>query len=231
MADLRANQLRMKELLDHLVERESVVRHFYCDHRGLVTIAIGYLVDQEHAPDATGKRLARELARRPRVTFADSNGVPASESQVELDWDRVKNFGRNRRGAAASEFARVAQLRIGAATVFAITEDIVVGFLNQLYAKKPFVINYDARVAMAFVDVRYNPAGVRLYDNHGAIQQMWNAFDPRHSDFSLERAMNLFEQIWAGRGHDRYSVRHYMRAKWMRAGLLASGALEGALSV
>ncbi|HKU43051.1 MAG TPA: hypothetical protein VJR89_33055 [Polyangiales bacterium] len=221
----------MRELLDHLVERESVVRYFYCDHRGLVTIAIGYLVDQEHAPDATGKRLARELARRANVTFTDSSNVRASETQVEQDWDRVKNHGRNHRGATASDFARVAQLRISSATVFAITEEIVVGFLNQLYSKRPFIIHYDPRVAMAFVDVRYNPAGVKLYDNHGPVQQMWNALDPRHRDFNLERAMILFEQIWAGRGHDRYSVRHYMRAKWMRAGLLASGALEGGVSV
>lgn len=231
MADLRANGVRMRELLDHLLEREKAIEYFYCDHRGLVTIAIGFLVDQDSAPDATGKRLARQLAGRPEVTFADANGVVASADEVERDWERVKQHGRSHSRASARDYRAVALLRIGPAAIMRITETVATKFLEQLYVKRPFVVNYDPRVAIALVDVRYNPANVALYDNHGPVQQMWDALNPHGRNFDLDRAMTLFEQIWANRGVDRYGVRHYMRAKWMRAGLLASGGKAAPQSV
>jgi hypothetical protein len=223
MGDLRANATRMRELLEHLLERESAFPHFYCDDRGLVTIAIGYLVDQAHASDDAGKRLARQLASRGNVTFMDARGMGASLDDVEHDWTRVKQYGRSNPRSRARDYARVAQLRIGRAAMFTITESVVTQFIDQLYVRRPFVMNYDPRIAMAFVDVRYNAAGVALYSNQGPVQQMWDALNPHSRAYDLNRAMTLFEQIWANRGADRYGVRHYMRAKWMRAGLLASG--------
>jgi hypothetical protein len=158
MADLNGEPTANDELLYHRVERESAVRRFYCDRTGLVRLPS--VISWTRSAPLT--RPATACSRVGPSTKGDVCGCERrapSEAQVELDWDRVKNFGRNHRGAPASEFARVAQLRIGAATVFAITEDIVVGFLNQLYSQKPFIINYDVRVAIAFVVVRYNPAG------------------------------------------------------------------------
>lgn len=171
MGDLRANAVRMRELLDHLLERESAFPHFYCDDKGLVTIAIGYLVDQVNANDDAGKRLARQLASRATVGFTDARGMGASLDEVERDWMRVKQYGRTNPRSRARDYARVSQLRISRTAMFAITESVVTKFIDQLYIKRPFVMNYDPRVAMAFVDIRYNAAGVALYANHGNVQQ------------------------------------------------------------
>lgn len=215
--------MRMKELLDHLVERESSVPYFYCDHNHLVTIAIGFLVEQQHAPDAAGVRLARRLATRGDVAFVDLKGMPASTDDVEQDWLRVKSYGRTHGNAGFLQYKKVAQLRIGEASIAAITRTIVTRFLDDLYLKRPFVIHYDPRVAMALVDVRYNPASVSLYGGRGPVQEMWEAMNPQSSRFDLTRVLNLFEQIWANRGVDRYAMRHWLRMQWMREGLDASG--------
>ena len=85
MADLRTNAAGMAELLEHLREREGAVEHFYCDHRGLVTIAVGYLVDRDGSADAAGRQLAQTLAQRGDVAFKTAAGAPATPAEVEAD--------------------------------------------------------------------------------------------------------------------------------------------------
>lgn len=105
MADLRQQPVLMRELLVHLVKREGVVPYFYCDSEQLVTIAIGYLVDQRNGMDATGKRLARDLAAQPGVRFLKENGARASQSEVEADWERVKKHGRRYKQGACTRIS------------------------------------------------------------------------------------------------------------------------------
>lgn len=220
MSDLRTSPAHMRELLVHLRERESSIPYFYCDHRGLVTIAIGFLVDRDGGTDADGKRLARQLAERADVHFT-SGGVPATVAAVESDWQTVKDYGRTHRRAVGGDYRRVARLRIDAASIDNITEPLVQNFCTDLYAKRPFMINYSPKVAMAFVDVRYNPAGVRLYTH--ACDDLWATLDPRNSSFDLERALVLFERMWAHRGVPRYGYRHFIRSQWLRQGLTEDG--------
>lgn len=75
---------------------------------------------------------------------------------------------------------------------------------------------------MAFVDVRYNPARVALYKSETA--ELWNALDPKHPMFDQERAIVLFERMWAFRGSARYGYRHWVRVQWLRAGLAEHGS-------
>lgn len=105
-----------------------------------------------------------------------------------------------------------------------MTEEIVHKFLRRLYQKRPFILDYDERVAMALVDVRYNPAGVSLYGP--VLTPFWNALDPTHPGYDLSAAMQIFEQKWTGSRistkQPRYLLRHYQRTRWMREGLLMS---------
>lgn len=219
MADLRTDNAGMAELLDHLLEREGAIDHFYCDHRGLVTIAVGYLVDRDGAPDAAGRQLALNLASRGDVKFSTAAGAAANVAAVEADWQRIKEHGRQNPGLGARGYAAVAQLRIDHTTVGSITGAKVRTFLDDLYQKRPFILNHDVHVAMALIDARYNPAGVALYADDPRLQQMWSALDTGHAQFDPNRAVQLFEQIWANHGNERYGQRHQRRVAWLRAGL------------
>jgi hypothetical protein len=219
MTDLRTDAAGMAELLSHLREREGAVNHFYCDHRGLVTIAVGFLVDRSDGADTVGKQLARTLCARDDVGFASATGAAATTAEVEADWQRVKDHGRAHPGIGARHYGPVARLRIDTASVDAITRTIVTRFLDDLYQKRPFVLEHDVHVAIALLDARYNPAGVRIYGDDPRVTALWHALDPQHADFDTDRAPALFAQIWDGRGNDRYQGRHAQRVAWMRAGL------------
>src|SRR5689334_3779531 len=94
VVDLRTDAAGMSELLAHLLEREGAIDYFYCDHRGLVTIAIGYLVDRDGGPSGAGTQLARTLASRADVKFVNASGAVADVDAVEADWQRVKQHGQ-----------------------------------------------------------------------------------------------------------------------------------------
>jgi hypothetical protein len=221
----------MRELLSHLLTSEGAVPYFYCDDRSLVTISIGQLVDQQGASDATGKRLAVALAQRAGIRFSKVDGTPASIADIENDWLRIKQLGRRHSPQPARFYQASAQVRMSSASMRALTEVVVRGFADQLYRNRPELLHYDARVAMAFVDVRYNPAGVALYKSTDGMQELWAALNPYAPSFDLTQAVLLFERIWAGRGPSRYGVRHYERVKWLRAGLLAMGGATAPRSV
>jgi hypothetical protein len=220
MTDLRTDATGMAELLDHLLEREGAIEHFYCDHRGLVTIAIGYLVDSNGASDAAGKQIAHQLGSRGDVKFVTAAGAPASIAEIEADWQRVKDHGRQNPGLGARRYGAVAHLRIDRATIDTITATKIRGFLDDLYTKRPFILDHDVHVAMALIDTRYNPAGVALYGHdEPQVPKMWNALDKSHAEYNPDQAVQLFDKIWAGRANERYQQRHQHRVGWMRAGL------------
>lgn len=218
MPDLAKNPRRLDQLLDHMLEREGAIRHFYCDHRGLVTIGIGYLVDKSGVPDAWGRNLARALAgRAPAIRFTHidgSGGVNAAA--VVTDWQRVKDAGRRLGAAGAHRYAAVARLRMPDDSIRALLSTTVRHFIDQLYEKRPAILDLDERVAMALVDARFNPAGIPLYGHRPRLQQMWRAFDSGDPAFDPERAVDLFEDIWRHRGTARYQQRHAQRVAWLR---------------
>jgi hypothetical protein len=227
MTDLRTDQRRMAELVSHLVAMEGVFPYLYCDHVGLVTIAIGFLVDQRGASDAVGENIARQLATRPDVTFT-RNGAAVGAADVGADWRRVKARGRTHPNSRARDYRTVAQLRISDATVRNLTNSKILTFANALYQKRPFILRHDPRVAMALVDARYNPAGVPLYTaKNPNIPKMWNALNPQHRDFNPAQGLSLFESTWATKSNvaARYIQRHFLRVQWMYFGLQDSGML------
>lgn len=219
MTDLRTDSVGMTELLAHLRKREGAINHFYCDHRGLVTIAVGFLVDKNGGAEAVGRRLAHALAEREDVTFATKNGDPVSPEEVVADWKRVKDHGRANPNLGARRYGSVAHLRIDDASVDAITGTIVRRFLDQLYERRPFLLQHDVHVAMALLDARYNPAGIRVFDREGPVASLWHKLDPQDSAYDAAGAPELFREIWAGRASQRYQERHAERVEWLREGL------------
>src|SRR6185369_12181975 len=97
------NPDRMAELYDHLVRMESAIPYLYCDNVGLVTVAIGFLVDQRGAADSVGEGQARTLANRNDVTFT-LNGAAVGANDVVNDWKRVKTYGRAHPGVGAGSY-------------------------------------------------------------------------------------------------------------------------------
>lgn len=227
MADVRTDPLAMATIYAHLVAFESVIPYFYCDSRQLVTIAIGYLVDQDGAADSVGEGLARTLAGRGDVTFT-LNGAVVAARDVVADWTRVKTHGRTHPRDNAADYRTVAQLRVNDQTIRSLTTSKLTTFANALYRSRPFMMEYDTRVAIALLDARYNPAGVPLYTaDNPDIPKMWNALDPRHRAFDPKHGIALFESIWAFKRSvpERYIRRHAQRVRWMSEGLTAMGYL------
>jgi len=227
MAELMTNPDRMAELYDHLVRMESAIPYLYCDNVGLVTVAIGFLVDQRGAADSVGEGQARTLANRNDVTFT-LNGAAVGANDVVNDWKRVKAYGRAHPGVGAGSYRTVAQLRISNQTMRNLTYGRVTDFANTLYSRRPFIREHDPYVAMALLDARYNPAGVALYTAQNPdIPRMWNALNPYHRDFDPNRAVELFESIWANKTNvaARYIQRHFLRVQWMRQGFEEMGLM------
>jgi len=216
MGDLRQNQTRLRELAAFILGREGFTPFFYCDNEGFVTIGIGTLVATE--PDA------RRIAADPSVHFT-FHGRPTQRvtpNDVGADWQWVHNRPGLREGA----YAQVAQLRLDAASVNHLLMQEVSKSADALYRAHPFLVSFDSRVAMAFVDTRYNPAGLNPYQSPGT-RTLWAALDPSSPQFNLNTAVTEFERRWANRGGKnaaRYSGRHWHRVQWLRQGLMAMGA-------
>jgi len=235
MGDLRNNHQRLQELLSHIERREGVFRHFYCDSNGLVTIGVGHLVDQRGAPPPARQGVARALANQAGVVFQSRDtGAVASTPQVVEDWTRIHTHGQTHPGLRAADYAPVAILRISNAVARLLLQEKVAGFVAQMYLNRPFAQDLDERIQMALIDVRFNPAGVSLYQNapgahfNPQVPRMWNALNRRHADYSLGRALALFEHIWIGRATPRYQERHRQRIDMFREGVLEMLMTEAA---
>jgi len=230
MADLRNNALRMQQLIDHIVRREGIVRYFYCDSRmprGLVTIGIGHLVDAAAANINAGQALARALFNQPGVEFRHKvTRNLGTEQQVVNDWTGVRAHGVTHPGLNSAGYAPVAQYRIADGVARMLLRRKLDHFIEQLYARRPFAIDLDERIQMALVDVRYNPAGVGLFDMaddpgdnfHPGVPRLWNALNPDSPEFDVENALLIFEDIWSNRGNARYRERHRQRTVMFWAG-------------
>jgi hypothetical protein len=221
MGDLRRNQLRLRELADFIVSREGFINHFYCDPNGLVTIGIGTLVPTE----ANARIICADASLY--FTFAANPQQRATINDVATDWRRVQA----RPGLQKREYRNVAQLRLDPGSIRQLMMQEISRSANALYQLHPFLLSFDERVAMAFVDTRYNPARLNPYRSP-QVRPLWDALDPRNPQFNLNNAVALFERLWANRGGHlarRYSTRHWQRTQWLRQGLEAMGATRGGL--
>lgn len=230
MADLRNNPLRMQQLIDHIVRREGIVRHFYCDSRlprGLVTIGMGHLVDAAAANVVAGQALARALFNTPGVALRHrATGKLGTQQQVVDDWTHVRAHGVAHPGLNSAGYAPVAQYRISEGAARLLLRRKLDRFIQQLYTLRPYAIDLDERIQMALIDVRYNPAGVGLYDMadepgdnfHQGIPRLWNALNPDSPEYDIENAVLIFEDIWANRANARYRERHRQRVVMFWAG-------------
>ncbi len=74
--------------------------------------------------------------------------------------------------------------------------------------------------------MRYNPAGVGLYDMRDdpddnfrpSIPRLWNALNPDRPEYDVEEALLIFEDIWLNRGNARYRQRYCRRVAMFWAG-------------
>lgn len=216
MTDLRTCAASMAEMIEHLIKFEGAIDHFYCDHRGLVTIAVGALVDRAGASDQTRLSVAREFASRTYVEFHSGAGnQPASTDDVLADWLRVREFGKCHHNHRARSYSSVAKLRLAQSSVEAVTAEKVDTYAATLYTRRSFLAALDPHVTMALVDCRYNPAGVRLFGSE--MNALWACLGTKHHDPEL--AIELFTSMWDGRGGEAYQRRHQQRIAWMREGL------------
>jgi hypothetical protein len=221
VGDLRHNRTRLEELAAFILSREGFDPYFYCDSNGFVTIGIGTLVAKED--DA--RRIARDTS--VHFTFQNNPRQRATVDDVAADWRRV----HDRPGLHERDYRNVAKLRLDRASVNYLMRQEITRSADSLYRLHPFLLSFDSRVAMAFVDTRYNPAGINPYRSP-QTKPLWAALDPNRPQFNLKTALALFESIWAGRGGrlaKRYATRHQHRVQWLREGLEAMGSTTGRL--
>lgn len=208
------NPQRMEELMMFIRGREGVIPYFYCDHRGLVTIGIGHLVDSSSNP-AAGPGLASTLAAT--VQFRTTSGTPATTAQVVSDWNAVKSAYNPSSPQNAGFYAGVSTLRIGNDDINTLLEHRVGNYVQQFIARRPVFQTLDERIQMALIDTRFNAAGIPVFGSE--MDQLWSALDYESPNYNLGRALQLFIDIWAGRGNAIYQNRHQHRVNWFRMGI------------
>ncbi|WP_157906876.1 MULTISPECIES: hypothetical protein [Sorangium] len=215
-----------RELQLFHIAREGNRHRFYRDARGLVTIGIGHLVDRgDGASHAQRRDVAESFARANASHFRTADGGRASPAQVLEDWERVH------RGSV-----RVGQLQLPQEGIDALYTQRVRGYLDEMYNRRPFSSCLPPRIQMALVDARYNPARVSLYPGEAtrggdaaerrereSVRAMWSALDrdspeaPLH--YNPRAALELFRQIWRGRGGPVYQNRHTWRVSQFEQGV------------
>jgi hypothetical protein len=232
---------RFGDFAESLSHWEACVLHFYADHVGLVTLGIGHLFDERNHPISQGMDLSygRRFATSASTRYRFSpSGTPDA---VYEDWLRVKrhviliNPQLNKKGR---EYEGIAQLRIPRAQAIEGATNKVRTLSNPIYAAHPLLERFDSRVAMAIVDVRFNPAGNNPLN--AGFDNIWRALNdaitapPRTTTCSeaAQRAYDLFRRLYAHRPvwteehphglRERYFRRHHQRTQRFREGLEAT---------
>ena len=208
------NAQRMEELLSFIQGREGAIPYFYCDHRGLVTIGIGHLVDSSSSSSA-GPGLARALAAT--VQFRTASGTPATTPQVVAAWNAVKHAYNPSSPQNHGFYASVSNLRINTHDINTLLAERVGHYVQQFSSRRPIFETLDEQIQMALIDARFNPAGVSVFGSD--VTELFNTLNYEHPEYNLERALQLFIDIWAGRGNAPYQNRHQQRINWFRNGI------------
>lgn len=222
MPNLLTDAAAMDELDRHLDDFENDIPYFYVDSEGLITIAIGEMVDQRYVPLAARRVVAHDFAVTWHTSFTNGAGAHATPPQVLADWDAVAGHYPGP-GAGAALYpdlltcATLCHLRIrDPAARRRISRSKVTTFFNELTKKKPFMMRHNTKIQMAFIDTRYNP-GTPMYSGgpHASdIRDMWNMLDPDHRSWDPEQAKETFRTTWeyiADHLHNVHQRPHYKR--------------------
>ena len=198
-----------KPLLEHVSRREGKIQHFYLCGSMLVTIGAGLML-------RTSRQAARLLSQ---VTFTwkrsakrrTKRGKKATAADVIADFRRVKKSSTKVK--PAKFYRPVAELRITRLGVRVLMANAIHQRAKLLHRKRPFSKDLPLSIQAAFVDVLYNPCGVKLFGTRRRIKQMWAALDPKSPTRDYRAALKLFARIWKGRGK-RYRAQYQVRHNW-----------------
>jgi GH24 family phage-related lysozyme (muramidase) len=247
-SSLVGGQERMARLADHpqypefgnsLANWEGCRLYFYGDSRGRVTLGIGHLFDQGIVHPGMNLNYGQMFAHAASVNYPFA--PDASSAAVYDDWRRVKShvlalFPNVNVGAAV--YADVAQLRITRDGAVAGVKVKVRSVENPIYHDHPTLEDFDVRIAMAIVDLRFNPADVGV--RAAPFDPIWEALEtarnappgsPQRTQ-AAQTAYDHFRQLYAHRqprdqDHpnglvERYFRRHHQRVQRLRQGLEAT---------
>lgn len=234
----------MARLADHpyypdfagsLARWEGCKLHFYADSVGLVTLGIGHLFDRPGVHPGMSLEYGIAFAQQAshRYLFTPSSSAAA----VFEDWRRVKNralsFHPHYRNHRGSSYAGVAHLRISRDAAINGKKEKVRSLSDPIYEAHPTLEHFDGKVAMAIIDLRFNPSGVRIRSNKfnpiwGALETARNAVPAStERNEAAQTAYDHFRLLFHGRANAhnttvRYFRRHHQRVVLLREGLEAT---------
>lgn len=190
----------------HRNEGNSIYTCMYADDGGLVTVGIGNLLPDARSAVAVHARRRFHHHREERLTG------PATPSEVEQDWNRVRARGRIRPFSerAAKELA---QLRMSREDCLGLLMDRINGFVDAMYQRYAWARDLPEEIQIAIIDARFNPKGVNPFV--GAAR-LWEALRPDGRDLSA--AVVAFRQYWEG-GGTAYRARHARRVVLFQQGI------------
>ncbi|WP_437668812.1 hypothetical protein [Sorangium sp. So ce131] len=225
-----------EQLRQFHIDIERIKPSFYRDSGGWVTIGIGYLVDVPGGSLTARQAEAGRFINANHSHFRTATGDLVTQRQVWDDWELVRS-GTINSGA----------LRLLPPWIERLYHARTRGFLNTMYNGRSFSRCLPSGIQMALVDARYNPSGVPVFaredgadgraegegeeqQEEGAVRdqvrRMWRALNrdspTAAQDYDPSLALQLFEQIWEGRGgrnHERYQRRHQWRVARFREGV------------
>lgn len=125
---------------------EGEIAHFYLDILGLVTIAIGVLVDRKGDPNAVSLASGLPLRR--------ADGSLATWPEIAADWRRVKDATRLAQGGAKAA-SYVAQLRLDADGLREVFDRKLDAFLPILERTFPDLSTWPAEAQLALLGVAW----------------------------------------------------------------------------
>jgi hypothetical protein len=194
----------------------SMYTFMYVDMNGRVTISTGVALVRDHDaqhPDHRGGRLA-----------ATELPFPGSRAEIQAEYDRIRQIHHSRGHQPPAVYEAATRLRLTlqqAKDAFRQKANAIAATLYEARPVHPYdVRQLDIDIQIALADARFNPAGVPLYDAHGAqgrIGQLWQALNPAGQDF--DNALRLFQEIWQGRANMHYQERQKRRQGYFAMGV------------
>lgn len=220
----------LTSLKQHAIETEGLVPRFYVDKKGLVTIGIGQLLDngsllkkikkleQQNKPpseieavkeayeNATNKK-AKKFIKKYLSGFKKSK-KQASFNDVFTEWKRLRDNGKPG-DKGVIKFTQSEK----------VYEDTIKGYLKTMHNKKPSSQCMNGYTQAALIDVRFNPAKVKLFGDK-RLNEMWEKLDASSENYDPCGALDIFEDIdqWKKQGFS-YQKRHQRRVDMFLKGI------------
>jgi GH24 family phage-related lysozyme (muramidase) len=200
---------------------EGIVRHMYRDSKGLVTVGIGFLIENKftHAITDEGKKMPFVVA---------NTAQPAGESQILADFDTViKQPYINSRGKPfpAAHFKKgVTKLEVELSENYINDRfnELVASFWNELQVEYPLFNTYPMPVQFALLDMIFNLGRGKEWKEKKSGKIKSNGI---HKYQDLRRALNVPDWKKAGDSCHRGGIdntRNMRIQEWFNDGVLHS---------